>query len=164
MNAKRKGMALEAKIMTDLLRCGCAVSTPWGDTERYDLVVDVGGDLLRIQVKSARTRNGGETIEFDCRSNHYTSKGIKHNTYSADEVDYFATAYGETSYLVPVSECGSAKVLRLGPAKNNQQKRITCADRYELAKVINELTNKEREVYNDEQAGGIQLRKGDRKD
>lgn len=146
MNAKRKGMALEAKIMTDLLRCGCAVSVPWGDTERYDLVVDIGGDLLRIQVKSSRTRNNGETIEFDCRSNHYTSNGIKHNKYSEDETDYFATAYGETSYLVPVSECESSKVLRICPAKNNQQKRITCADRYELTKVISKLKEKERGV------------------
>lgn len=145
LNTKRKGMALEARIMTDLLECGCAVSTPWGDTERYDLVVDIGGNLLRIQVKSARTRNDGETIEFDCRSNRYTGKGIEHYKYSADDIDYFATAYKETSYLISVNECESSKVLRIGPAKNNQQKRITCADQYELKKVISELM-KEREV------------------
>ncbi len=152
MNAKRKGMALEAKILTDLLNCDCAVSTPWGDTERYDLIADVDGTMLRIQVKASRTRNNGDTFEFDCRSNQYTSKGIKHMYYSADDIEYFATAFGDQSYLVPISECDSAKCLRVVKSKNNQQRRISSAAEYELEKVIENIR---KGGVNNGQAGGI---------
>ena len=136
MQSKRKGMYLEAKIMADLLKCGCAVMTPWGDTERYDLVMEINRRLYRIQVKTSRTRNGGRSFEFDCRS---TQGRTRHLHYDKGQIDYFATAFNGQSYMVPIEECRAAKLLRLAPPGNHQNTRINYAADYELEKVVRRL-------------------------
>jgi hypothetical protein len=45
---------------------GIGVATPWGDSERYDFIIDAGGRLLKVQIKSAHcvsaARSGGYHI------------------------------------------------------------------------------------------------------
>ena len=40
---------------------GLRMAKPWGDSSRYDVVVETGGRFLRVQVKSTANRqpNGG---------------------------------------------------------------------------------------------------------
>ena len=43
---------------------GFKVTKPWGDSERYDFVVDSGGRLWRVQIKcTAAIRAGGYHIQ-----------------------------------------------------------------------------------------------------
>ncbi len=46
MNASRKGDETEAVILSRLMTFGVSVSVPFGDSDRYDLVVD-DDDLYR---------------------------------------------------------------------------------------------------------------------
>ena len=41
-----------------LIEAGYAVSKPFGENQRYDLVIDDGETLARVQVKTGRLRNG----------------------------------------------------------------------------------------------------------
>jgi hypothetical protein len=45
-------------IMAALQACGYAVLMPFGENTRYDLVIDSGARLSRVQCKTGRLRNG----------------------------------------------------------------------------------------------------------
>src|SRR5216684_8264623 len=47
---KRRGEMAEAAFLHKASSLGFGVSKPWGDSEPYDLIVDSGSGLWRIQV------------------------------------------------------------------------------------------------------------------
>jgi len=49
-NPKRSGEMSEAAFLLKASSMGFRVSKPWGDSERYDFVVDSGGRLWRGQL------------------------------------------------------------------------------------------------------------------
>ena len=140
MSRKRIGEIVEAKVLTDLLDCGLSVATPWGDDDPYDLIADIDGKLIRIQVKTARSRTHGEAFSFCCTRNKYCKNGIwLHQKYEEGEIDYFATVWEGKTYLVPAEECGQEKQLRISPTKNGMKKLVNWAKDYELEKVVDKL-------------------------
>jgi hypothetical protein len=52
------GLRTEAAIGSELTRRGYAVLVPWGVNQRYDLVLDLGGEFLRAQCKTGRLSDG----------------------------------------------------------------------------------------------------------
>jgi PD-(D/E)XK endonuclease len=63
---KSDGEASEAAFLARACALGFSVATPWGDSNRYDLLVDAGHGFWRVQVKSTsyrlRTRYVVQTI------------------------------------------------------------------------------------------------------
>jgi hypothetical protein len=51
----RRGDASEALVASDILRNGHNVAYPHGHEQKYDLIIDPGCGLFRIQVKTARS-------------------------------------------------------------------------------------------------------------
>jgi len=51
-NSKLRGEWAELRFMTRVAEHGVMISKPWGDSARYDLVIEHHGRVLRIQVKS----------------------------------------------------------------------------------------------------------------
>ena len=65
-DSNKKGQISEAAIAARLLQAGYVVLTPYGGTQRYDLVVeDADGKFWRIQCKSAWIDEGGTVLKFD---------------------------------------------------------------------------------------------------
>lgn len=54
MNTKQQGNVGVAMAIAHYTSAGYEVSVPLGDSTLYDLIVDTGGNLLRVQVKSTR--------------------------------------------------------------------------------------------------------------
>jgi hypothetical protein len=109
---KRRGEIGEAAFLKKAASMGFGVSKPWGDSDRYDLVVDVGGRMLRVQVKSAHcvsaSPGGGYNIRA-CPHNHVS--------YRDDEIDILV-AYivpEDVWYVFPASAFSTMKSLRLWP-------------------------------------------------
>lgn len=50
---KRRGEMAEAAFVAKASRMGFGVAKPWGDSDPYDLIVDTGEKLRKVQVKSA---------------------------------------------------------------------------------------------------------------
>ena len=137
MDTNIKGTITELKCKTYFLELGYMVSTPESPT-RYDFILDIGTELLKIQVKTSHS--DGEKLTFKTTSRHITSKGSTVHHYKNDGIDYFCTWYNGECYLIPVQECGtSEKCLRLVPTKNGQVKNISFVKNY-IAKEV--LTNK----------------------
>jgi hypothetical protein len=103
---KEPGEWVELQFMARAVRLGFKVSKPWGDSSAYDVGIESGARILRVQVKSTDCRTQyGYLCQFkpNARSQPYTLK----------QVEFFA-AYvipEDVSYLIP------AAVLLLGRQK-----------------------------------------------
>ena len=49
---KRRGELAELAFMQKAISLGFGVAKPWGDSDRYDFILDAGGRLSRVQVRS----------------------------------------------------------------------------------------------------------------
>jgi hypothetical protein len=58
METREKGNLTEAKILAAFVDAGYLVLLPFGDGHKYDLVIDDGQHILRVQCKTGRVRNG----------------------------------------------------------------------------------------------------------
>src|SRR2546430_9280028 len=58
-NTKRTGELAEAAFLHKAVGLGLKVTKPWGDSERYDFVVDAGERLWRGRIKSTAGGGGG---------------------------------------------------------------------------------------------------------
>ncbi|GAB3020632.1 group I intron-associated PD-(D/E)XK endonuclease [Natronobiforma cellulositropha] len=96
-NSKDRGDETEAKIIATLVAAGNSVSIPFGDNDRYDLVVDDGHSLYRVQCKTA-WQNKSETIRFNTHS-QTTRDGRYHEHTYHDEIDAFVVRYPEYEQL-----------------------------------------------------------------
>ena len=140
LSSKQKGNLTELQCLTAFYEQGCHVSLPYGENSRYDMIVDVNGKLLKVQVKTASLRKEDENaIEFSCRSTRVNSQGTISNKYTPDEIDYFATFWKGVCYLIPVTECSVSKTLRFAPPKSGQIKGISFAKNYELQTQLNKI-------------------------
>ena len=117
MNPKAVGEISEGVVLGALLKQGKTVLMPFGNNQRYDLVIDEDGTFVRAQVKTGRLRNG--VICFNTSSvNGFTGK----RTVYDGQADVFLVYCPETDgvYNIPVSECGvSVTSLRVEPGKKD---------------------------------------------
>ena len=136
MNSKQIGNITEFESMLAFMKLGYNVLTPYGDCERYDFVVDVNGNFIRVQSKTSHSDDDGASFSFSGRSCHRKDGKIIHHRYTKEEIDYFVTTFDGKIYLIPVEECGADKRLRILPTKNGQVKGVTWAKDYELEEVV----------------------------
>lgn len=124
-NTHAIGDRTEAMVLAKLLQIFPCVLIPFGNGQRYDLVVDTGTDLMKVQCKTGHMRRGA--IEFNTQSAEQDYLG------QVDIFGVYCPANGKV-YMVPVGEVATSKgYLRLEPAKNNQKTKICWAKNYELA-------------------------------
>lgn len=125
-------------VMTALRGAGFLILVPFGENTRYDLVIDDGRRLSRVQCKTGRMRCG--VIRFAACSSYAHHSNPRHRTRDyLGEIDFWAVYCPETSgvYLIPI-EAASLRgrgSLRVDPPRNNQSRRIRFAADYEIARV-----------------------------
>ena len=143
LNTKQRGNVTEIECMLAFLKMGYNVLTPYGDCERYDFVVDIQGNLYKVQVKSANDAHLNEGyIEFKTANKTTRNGTFVRHAYTKNEIDYFMTFYNGQAYLIPVEECSTTeKRLRFVPPKNGQIKGITFASEYELERMVEKIIN-----------------------
>lgn len=95
-SAKQIGDFSELFVATYFTKKGYFVSKPMTDTAPYDLVVDMGNRLIKVQVKYRnRTKENKIKVGFDdCPS---------HKLYKDGDFDYLVVQDGETNKLAMIS-------------------------------------------------------------
>lgn len=140
-NPKAVGEFTQAIVIAALLKRGVPVSVPYGDNQRYDLIIEVNSKLLKVQVKTARLIKDGAAVAFAvCSSHHHTKQGGSFDYHG--DVDCFISYCSALHkvYLVPITEVGvKACSLRLIPSKNGQSSGIRLASDYHLSKMLRKL-------------------------
>lgn len=131
MNPKAIGERSEAIILAAVIRRGWAASIPFGNNQRYDLIVDTGRRLARVQCKTGRIRDGA--VRFNtCSANGFTHK----KRHYGGAIECFAVYCPDNDkvYLVPVTLLRkSTMALRISPlAERAPRSRIAWALDYEL--------------------------------
>lgn len=134
LTPSQKGAVVEAEIAAAAIRLDLLVLRPLAEGGRYDLAIDVGPKLLRVQCKWA-SRNR-DVLTIYCEKSRHTPRGYVRTTYSAKEIDAIA-AYSpdvDRCYLIPIEEAEhmAQMSLRLTPTRNNQALNVRWARDYEF--------------------------------
>lgn len=126
-------------VMLALRSQGYDVLVPFGENTRYDLVVDTGARLLRVQCKSGSLRNGAVVFKVCSSYAHHPHPRVVRRNYE-NEVDCFAVYCRATSgvYLIPIGHLPkrSEASLRVEPARNGQRARIRRAQDFQIAEIV----------------------------
>lgn len=128
---KTVGEVSEAQVLAAFLINAETVLMPFGDNQRYDLVLERGGEFIRVQVKTGRLKDG--VVRFQTCSSGSTTGHKKKRPY-VGEVDCFAVYCPENHqvYLVPIAGSpGTEMSLRLKPVVNGQKQGVRLAVDYE---------------------------------
>jgi hypothetical protein len=124
--------------MLALHDAGYGLLVPFGENTRYDLVIDGGDGLRRVQCKTGRLRLGSICFNVCSSYAHHPNPKLLRRDYRG-EVDCFAVYCPETEgiYLIPIDDLGvgTQGSLRLEAPRNNQRRRIRYASDYELARL-----------------------------
>lgn len=124
--------------MQALHACGYAVSVPFGENVRYDLIIDDGQHLQRVQCKTGRLRDGAIRFATCSCYGHHAHPSQARRDYLG-QVDCFAVYCPETSgvYLIPIDDVQTTTraMLRVEPSRNGQRRRIREASPYEIGRV-----------------------------
>jgi len=111
-NTKRTGELAEAAFVVKAAGLGFAVSKPWGDSERYDFMLDAGHRIWRVQVKCTESLNANG---YQVQSTYTDHKKKGH--YTAQDVDVLV-AYIlplDLWYVVPAHAFPASASLRFYP-------------------------------------------------
>ncbi len=114
---KQRGELAEMRFMLKAAGLGFGVAKPWGDSERYDFVLDSGKRFLRIQVKS--------TYVARTQSYAVNAKGSQNKAYTTEQID-FLVAYivvEDAWYVIPIGAFAPRKVLKFYPSVCEQKNR-----------------------------------------
>jgi hypothetical protein len=121
------GNQSEAMVLAALVHAGCSPLLPFGGGHPYDIALDDGDKLLRVQCKTGRLVKGAVVFPtaIMCRNNMYRS-------YRGD-VDYFGVYCPGTAqvYLVPITDVPDRSAnLRVALPRNGQAHGLRWAKDY----------------------------------
>ena len=110
---------------------------PIGEGQRYDMVFDVAGRLLRVQCKWAPRQ--GDCVVVRAYSCRRAPEGLRTRSYTAEQIDAVAAYCPDTSdcYYLPVEMLAHQQFfhLRLAPARNGQRGAVRWAREFEFSTV-----------------------------
>ena len=127
------GHRTEAAILSELVRRGYSVLLPFGVNQRYDMVLDLNGEFVRVQCKTGRLKQGA--VRFRTQSTRSNTSQTVTRGY-AGEAELFLVYCPEIDriYAVSVDEApvNSQMYLRVDPPINGQAHGVNWANEYEL--------------------------------
>jgi hypothetical protein len=110
--SKRCGEAIEAAFLAVVCKLRIPVSKPWGDSERYDFVVDWGKGFWRVQVKAATycspSKNG---------SMYHAAAGSNGQKFTKEDMDFVVVHIVPLNiwYIVPIEIAEGSSALWFNP-------------------------------------------------
>ena len=118
LNVERRGEAAEAAFLHKATLLGFSVAKPWGDSDRYDFILENGAQSWRVQIKSAYVRG----------SHNYCIRASDsaHRKYRIGEID-FVIAYvvpEDVWYVIPVHAFSQSATISLTPASPRRKSRF----------------------------------------
>jgi hypothetical protein len=129
---KTKGTISEQFIIAHIMSLGFDVSVPVGDNLRYDLIVDDGKKLYRVQSRTGRSHNG--CIVSGLSSSRLNTKSMYKKFFTEIDIEFFALYHEGSVYIVPIHEANRTEItLRVEPPKNGQTKGVRWAKDYLLS-------------------------------
>lgn len=141
---QKKGLTTELHCLQDFTELGYQTLIPFGDSCKYDVAVDIGDKILRIQCKHARwsTDTAQPETAFQISACHQTTNTKTSTRYKYDEkeIDYFYTWFNGKGYLVSIQEVsGISFRWRYDYPPTGQKQGVHIAKDYEIEEVLKGL-------------------------
>lgn len=104
MDTKLKGDIAEQAVILYALKQGWGVLRPIGDRLPYDLVLDINGKFIRIQVKSAWFDESRQNYVVDNRRTKTNRRVMLREKYQKDDFNFAVIYIEETNvfYVIPI--------------------------------------------------------------
>ena len=108
-----KGLTTELIITQKFIELGFIVSIPYGNNSRYDLLVDTGDNIWKIQCKSSKL-NENDSYIVNVSNGVYTATTHKTKHYTKEEIDFIVTVIEDQLVVIPVEmiENSKSKIFR----------------------------------------------------
>jgi PD-(D/E)XK endonuclease len=139
LDTTSKGAISELIVAAELARRGYRVSLPLTRGAPYDLIVDTGTALKRVQVKTGRIAHGVIRANLVSSKSHRARKAVSY----AGRIDALIV-YEPSSSLFLCFIDGSMPafdaMVRISPAKNNQTRHVRRPEDHALDSVFPSLT------------------------
>jgi hypothetical protein len=107
---KERGEWVELRFMAEAMRHGYKLLKPWGDSQPFDVAINFGTRIVRVQVKSSICRVGtGYRCHFE--------RNRRSSPYTLKQVDFFAACIipEDAWYLIPARVLVNGDHLKKGP-------------------------------------------------
>jgi hypothetical protein len=107
---KERGEWIELRFMAEAVHRGYKVLKPWGDSQPFDVAINFGNRIVRVQVKSSIYRVGtGYRCHFE--------RNRRSSPYTLKQVDFFAACIVPENawYLIPARVLVNGNHLKKGP-------------------------------------------------
>jgi hypothetical protein len=114
-NTKRTGELAEAAFVVKAASLGFAVCKPWGDSERYDFILDSGHRTWRVQIKCTESLNANA---YQVQSTYTDRKQKGHYTPADIDVLVAYILPLDLWYVVPAHAFPASASLRFYPEGN----------------------------------------------
>lgn len=137
MITKIKGDIAEQAAILKILQLGWGVAKPFGDRLPYDLIVDINGTLVKLQIKSAWYNKRLHGYYVDVRRTKTNRRVMVRELYTPGDFD-FALVYvpeKDIFYVFPVQvfiAYGSSLTLAEVEAKQRQPKSLQYREAFNL--------------------------------
>jgi hypothetical protein len=120
-NTKVTGELSEAAFLTRAAHRGFGVAKPWGDSRRYDFILDNGTHLLRVQIKCTECIRAQA---YETRATYTTGKARA--VYTKNDIDFLAAHVVPLDiwYIIPVEICTPHPMLRFYPHRQAKKMRL----------------------------------------
>lgn len=127
-NSKTVGDLAELKVACYFAELGYVVSKPIGDNASYDLIIDTGVSLKKVQVKARCIRDGKISVELRTTMVNYV------RPYNKEDFDLLAVFNIDTMQIAlldwdQIGDCENV-ILRTQRPKNNQSKNVKMFEDY----------------------------------
>ncbi len=137
---KARGEVAEARLVAKLMEMGFVVAKPFGDSAKWDLIVQAGDTpgqakigldrgtrrkISRLQVKSAWTvcKDRENTYQFGAAPARTDADGVR--PYRRDEIDFLVAyvAPEDAWYIIPIEEILDKNHLQFSTRKDDEYAR-----------------------------------------
>jgi len=141
-------MKCELECALKFIEKGFIVSFPFGNTSRYDLMVDVGNNkYFRIQCKTAHQKENGSYI-INTANQQFTANFRNVKYYTKDQIDFICSIIENQLVVIPVKtiENCRSKIFRshnYPPLNNSCISTCNWIDDYTVEKQILSLCKEE---------------------
>lgn len=101
------------------------ISIPLNDTQKYDLIADIDGELKKISVKTSRATKNGISFEVQLRNTGGSFGNNKVRPFDNTSCDYiFIYTSNEEYYLIPSNIIEAKNSINVGPKYNDYKVNI----------------------------------------
>jgi hypothetical protein len=120
-NTKVTGERSEAAFLNQATNREFGIAKPWGDSRRYDFILDNGSLLHRVQVKCTECIRARA---YETRATYTTGKGRA--VYTKKDIDFIAAHVVPLDiwYIIPVEICTPQPMLRFYPHRKAKKMRL----------------------------------------